>query len=127
MKCHHPDVFCAALLNVQPMGFCAQTQIARRARALRAGAPGTRKRQPLGLHAGAPVRRRSRQGRAARPAHGQGVGQRTRRAAGDQAGHTSYGTVEEIWRRSGIPPAMLERLAEADAFRSIGVDRREAL
>ena len=24
MKCHHPDVFCCALLNAQPMGFYAQ-------------------------------------------------------------------------------------------------------
>jgi len=29
MKCHHPDVFCAALLNAQPMGFYAPAQIVR--------------------------------------------------------------------------------------------------
>ncbi|WP_343228328.1 error-prone DNA polymerase [Sphingomonas yunnanensis] len=33
MKCHHPDVFCAALLNAQPMGFYAPAQIVRDARA----------------------------------------------------------------------------------------------
>jgi len=38
-----------------------------------------------------------------------------------------YGSVEETWRRADIPPAALERLAEADAFRSIGLDRRQAL
>ena len=27
MKCHHPDVFCAALLNAQPMGFYATAEI----------------------------------------------------------------------------------------------------
>lgn len=27
MKCHYPDVFCAALLNSQPMGFYAPSQI----------------------------------------------------------------------------------------------------
>src|SRR5208283_2909925 len=27
LKCHHPDVFCAALLNAQPMGFYAPAQI----------------------------------------------------------------------------------------------------
>src|SRR3546814_18330905 len=32
MKCHHPDVFCAALLNAQPMGFYAPAQIVRDAR-----------------------------------------------------------------------------------------------
>ena len=32
MKCHHPDIFCAALLNAQPMGFYAPAQIVRDAR-----------------------------------------------------------------------------------------------
>ena len=29
LKCHHPDVFCCALLNAQPMGFYATAQIVR--------------------------------------------------------------------------------------------------
>ena len=29
LKCHHPDVFCAALLNSQPMGFYAPAQLVR--------------------------------------------------------------------------------------------------
>ena len=33
MKCHHPDVFCCALLNAQPMGFYAPAQIVRDAQA----------------------------------------------------------------------------------------------
>ena len=32
LKCHHPDMFCAALLNSQPMGFYAPAQIVRDAR-----------------------------------------------------------------------------------------------
>tara|TARA_B100000678_G_scaffold281676_1_gene279770 strand:- start:5648 stop:9328 length:3681 start_codon:yes stop_codon:yes gene_type:complete len=32
LKCHHPEVFCAALLNSQPMGFYAPAQIVRDAR-----------------------------------------------------------------------------------------------
>ena len=32
MKCHYPDVFCAALLNAQPMRFYAPAQIVRDAR-----------------------------------------------------------------------------------------------
>ncbi len=32
MKHHHPDVFCASLMNAQPMGFCAPAQIVRDAR-----------------------------------------------------------------------------------------------
>ena len=36
-------------------------------------------------------------------------------------------SIEEVWRRSGVPVAALERLAEADAFAGLGVDRRQAL
>ena len=38
-----------------------------------------------------------------------------------------YDSVRDLWLRTGLTPAVLERLAEADAFRSIGLDRREAL
>jgi error-prone DNA polymerase len=32
MKCRHPDVFCAAVLNAQPMGFYHPAQLVRDAR-----------------------------------------------------------------------------------------------
>src|SRR5467141_3895051 len=32
MKCHYPDVFCAAILNSQPMGFYQPAQLVRDAR-----------------------------------------------------------------------------------------------
>src|SRR4029079_19162233 len=32
-KCHHPDVFCCAILNAQPMGFYAVAQLVRDAKA----------------------------------------------------------------------------------------------
>ena len=35
--------------------------------------------------------------------------------------------IRELWRRSGVSRACLERLAAADAFRSLGLDRRQAL
>jgi len=38
-----------------------------------------------------------------------------------------FKSVRDLWLRSGISRASLERLAEADAFRSIGLDRRQAL
>jgi error-prone DNA polymerase len=38
-----------------------------------------------------------------------------------------FGSIEDVWRRSGVPVAALERLAEADAFSSLGLDRRQAL
>ena len=38
-----------------------------------------------------------------------------------------YDSVRDLWLRGGIPLTALERLADADAFRSLGLDRREAL
>ena len=38
-----------------------------------------------------------------------------------------YDSVRDLWLRTGLDPSALERLADADAFRSIGLDRREAL
>jgi error-prone DNA polymerase len=42
-------------------------------------------------------------------------------------GDTPYASIEELWRRAEIPVTALERLAEADAFGSLGVNRRDAL
>jgi error-prone DNA polymerase len=39
----------------------------------------------------------------------------------------SFRDVRDLWRRSGVGRATLERLAAADAFRSLGHDRRQAL
>ena len=53
IKCRHPDVFCAAILNSQPMGFYQPAQLVRDARAhgveVRAGGC---QFQRMGLHAG---------------------------------------------------------------------------
>jgi error-prone DNA polymerase len=38
-----------------------------------------------------------------------------------------FSSIEDVWRRSAVPLAELEKLADADAFRSLGVDRRQAL
>ena len=43
----------------------------------------------------------------------------------------SYGVperdVEDVWRRSGVPRAAIEKLADADAFHAFGADRRQGL
>ena len=39
----------------------------------------------------------------------------------------AYDSVRDLWLRSGLSSAVLEKLADADAFRSLGLDRREAL
>ena len=38
-----------------------------------------------------------------------------------------YPDVESLWRRAGVRPDTLERLAEADAFAALGLTRRDAL
>ncbi len=38
-----------------------------------------------------------------------------------------YLSVEDVWRRAGVTPAILTRLAEADVFASLGLSRRQAL
>ncbi len=38
-----------------------------------------------------------------------------------------YRSIEDMWRRLRMPVAALERLAEADAFQTLGLDRRRAL
>jgi error-prone DNA polymerase len=42
-------------------------------------------------------------------------------------GDTPYASIEELRRRAEIPVTALERLAEADAFGSLGMNRRDAL
>jgi error-prone DNA polymerase len=46
-------------------------------------------------------------------------------ASGNATNH--FRDVRDLWRRSGVGRATLERLAAADAFRSLGHDRRQAL
>jgi error-prone DNA polymerase len=125
IKCHYPEVFAAALLNSQPMGFYAPAQIVRDARehdvevrppdvnasdwdctlepaagscfALRLGL-----RQIKGLA--------EADGRALVTARGNG-----------------YAEVRALWRRAGLGAKALEALARADAFGTLGLGRRAAL
>ncbi len=128
VKCHHPDVFCAALLNAQPMGFYAPAQIVRDAREHRVMV------RPVCANASrwdCTLERRGDggPGRAVRLGLRMVKGLTNEHGAQMVAhrGDTPYGSVEEVWRRAGIPAAMLERLAEADAFQALGLDRRAAL
>jgi error-prone DNA polymerase len=41
-------------------------------------------------------------------------------------GH-GFDSVRDLWLRTRLPPAALEKLAQADAFRSLGLNRRDAL
>ena len=40
---------------------------------------------------------------------------------------TKFDSIRDFWLRTRLPPSALERLAAADAFRSLGLDRRAAL
>ena len=126
MKHHHPDVFCAALLNAQPMGFYAPAQIVRDARQ-----HGVEVR-PVSINHShwdctlEPTRGRYRavrlgfrQVRGLANLHGAAiVGAR---------GPAPFASVEEVWRRARVPRVAIERLAEADAFACIAQNRRQGL
>jgi error-prone DNA polymerase len=118
IKLHYPAAFAAALLNSQPMGFYAPAQIVRDARehgvevrevdvnhsdwdcTLEEGALRLGLRQIDGLRS-ADVERLV----AKRP----------------------YTSVEDLRSRGGVPVHAIQRLAAADAFRSMRLDRRAAL
>lgn len=128
MKCHYPDVFCASLLNSQPMGFYAPAQVVRDARE-----HGVEIR-PVCVNASRwdctlEPRGDKRHGLAVRLGLRMVKGLPNHHGAQLVAHRTDepYRSVEEVWRRADVPAAALERLAEADAFRGIGLDRRQAL
>ena len=126
MKCHHPDVFCCALLNAQPMGFYAPAQLVRDAQQ-----HGVEIR-PVDINHSRwdctlePARRRAFAVRLGlRMA--KGLSNADGAAIALARGDTPFESIEDIWRRAGVPVAALERLAEADAFGSLGLNRRDAL
>ncbi|MGN6690285.1 MAG: error-prone DNA polymerase [Sphingopyxis sp.] len=126
MKHHHPDVFCAALLNAQPMGFYAPAQIVRDARnhgvevrpvSINHSHWDCTLEQTDGRYLA--VRLGFRQVRGLANLHGAAiVGAR---------GDAPYDAVEDVWRRAGVPRVAIERLAEADAFHAIAENRRQGL
>ena len=126
MKRHHPDVFCCALLNSQPMGFYAPAQVVADARAH--GVPIA----PVSVNESrwdCTLEYKGKRYRAVRLglAMAKGLANADGAAIVLARGSDPYTSVEELARRSGAPVAALERLAEADAFASLGLDRRAAL
>ena len=125
LKCHYPAAFCAAILNSQPMGFYAPAQLVRDARE-----HGVEVRpadvnfsdwdntlEPTGPRAFA-VRLGLRQISGFR----QEAAERLM-AARD----TPFADLEDLKTRAGLTAAHIRRLAEADAMRSMFIDRRQAL
>ncbi len=135
LKCHYPDVFCAAILNAQPMGFYAPSQLVRDARehGVEARAPDVNASDwDATLEPRDHVDAISDEGggrMAVRLGMRQIKGFRAEAAEKLMAARPPGGfdSVRDLWLRTRLTPAELERLAKADAFRSIGLDRREAL
>ncbi|MFL5126947.1 MAG: error-prone DNA polymerase [Microvirga sp.] len=131
MKCHYPDVFCAAILNSQPMGFYQPAQLVRDARE-----HGVELRpidvndsdwdctlepaeEPKGLVRCA-VRLGFRQITGIRKAEIERLVKARERGNG-------FHSIDQLGAIEGLSRQTLERLAEADAFRSLHLDRRMAL
>ena len=125
LKRHHPAVFACGLLNSQPMGFYAPAQIVRDARE-----HGIEVR-PICINASSwdnTLERRADGALALRLGYRQIKGFREEDAGWVvSARGNGYRDPESIWLRAGLKPAALERLAEADAFADVGLNRRDAL
>ena len=124
LKRHHPGIFACALLNSQPMGFYAPSQIITDARA-----HGVQVR-PLSINDSYwdnVMEPDGSGGLALRIGFRQVRGMREDDAAWITAARgNGYRSVSDVWRRAGVSPAMLNRLAEADAFACLGLTRRDA-
>ena len=125
MKCHHPEIFCAALLNSQPMGFYAPAQLVRDARE-----HGVEIR-PVCVNASDWDCTLEKTGNRFAVRLG------LRMVKGPSKDHAlkllalryaPFRSIDEMWRRTGLPVSVLVQLAEADAYLpSLNVSRRDAL
>ncbi len=125
LKCHHPEVFCCALLNSQPMGFYSPAQLVSDARShgVSVFPPCVEKSfwdhvlepQPSGDLA---IRLGFRQ------IKGLSVDQMHRLT---QKRSEGYGSMRAFCHGSGLSPESLRRLALADACACYNLSRREAL
>jgi error-prone DNA polymerase len=124
IKCFYPDVFGAALLNSMPMGFYQPAQIVADAKA-----HGVNMRPVDINHSQWDNTLEERSGKycALRLGFRQVKGLREDDIQKLLEGRKQpYHSVNQL-RDAGVAEAALERLADADAFRSMGLDRRQAL
>jgi error-prone DNA polymerase len=143
IKCRYPDVFACALLNSQPMGFYSSAQLVRDAQehGVLVHAPdinlsnwdcsleASDHRAAEHLHV-----RHSEMREHIQSLHDLRLGFRQIGGFSEdnakkimQTRTRPFASIRDFWLRTGLKPSALHRLAEADAFRSIGLDRREAL
>jgi error-prone DNA polymerase len=131
LKCHYLDVFDCALLNSQPMGFYAPASIVRD---FRDHGGEARSVDINHSHWDCTLEAREEQeagkpGRALRLGFRQlkGIAQKDVDAMMAARGGYPFSSLEEFAGRTSLGVPALKLLAEADAFRSIGLDRRQAL
>lgn len=142
LKAYYPDVFCAAMLNSQPMGFYAPAQLVRDAREhgvkiLPADINHSDWDCTLEAAAFDPAAVDFRHGemrKIIKTRHAVRLGFRQIKGVSademkllvDNRGE-GYNSVRDLWLRSGLQKSIIERLADADAFQAIGLSRRQAL
>ena len=126
IKHYHPAVFACGILNSQPMGFYAPAQLVRDARdhgvevrAVDVNASGWDNS----------LERRDDGSLALRLGFRQvdGFREEWAKAIADARATSAFTSVEELARRANLPSRALRLIADADACRSMGLDRRPAL
>ncbi len=150
LKCHHPAVFATALLNAQPMGFYAPAQIVRDARekggvevrAIDINASGWDNGLESSRHAGLAPASNVPQVKVEKWTPEQVRGDDDKESlrlgfrqidgfredwANAVAAARPFAGIEDLARRASLPRRALRLLADSDAFRSLGFDRRAAL
>lgn len=124
LKCYYPDVFACALLNSMPMGFYQPAQIV-----IDACNHGV-KVLPIDINHSAwdnKLEEKSGKYRAIRLGFRQvkGLKQEDIKVL-IEARKPGYKTFDDL-RKTGLSDTVLEKIADADVFRSMGRDRRKAL
>ncbi|MBB6250120.1 error-prone DNA polymerase [Nitrospirillum iridis] len=128
IKCHYPDVFACALLNSLPMGFYAPAQIVRDAREHDVVVwPPDVNHSDWDSRLEPPARGQRFQALRLGLRLAKGLSEAAVRPLLEARGHDPYASPHDLWRRARLDPRTLELLAEADAFQSMGLDRRQAL
>jgi error-prone DNA polymerase len=125
LKHHHPAAFCAAMLNSQPLGFYAPAQLVRDARDHGVEVRGVDVNHSdvdctLEAHAGGFALRLGLR------MVGSIGGEAAQRVA-DRRGQGLYRSLDDFHRRTRLARGDAEALANADAFGSLGADRRQSL
>jgi error-prone DNA polymerase len=129
IKCHYPAVFCAALLNSQPMGFYAPSQLIRDAREHAVSV------LPADVNASdwdctlEPQPRAPRTSPALRLGFRLITGFAERHAVAIVAARAEgkFRSLADFTQRTRLSRAVIKQLADADALQSLAADRRAAL